>query len=85
MSKCDKILAKARNSASYLGFDELCFLAACHGFIFRRTLGSHHIYENPDLGPDKNRNLNFQNVGGKAKPYQVRQLLKAIEVLGRGK
>ncbi len=23
--------------------------------------------------------LNFQNVGGKAKPYQVRQLLKVIE------
>jgi len=26
--------------------------------------------------------LNFQNVGGKAKPYQVRQFLSVIEAYG---
>jgi len=84
MSRCDKILEKAENSPNNLSFEELCYLAECNGFVFRRKSGSHCIYENRLLRPEENRNLNFQNVNGKAKPYQVRQLLKAIEVLKHG-
>jgi hypothetical protein len=46
--------------------------------VFKRQDGtSHRIYQHPDLGRDGF--MNFQSVQGKAKPYQVRQLLKAIE------
>jgi len=84
MSRCDKILEKAGNSPNNLSFDELCYLAECNGFVFRRTSGSHFLYEHPNLGDHQNRNLNFQNVKGKAKPYQVKQLLRAIEFLQHG-
>jgi hypothetical protein len=84
MSRCDKILAKAENSPNNLSYAELCYLAECFGFKFRRRSGSHAIYENVNLREDQNRNLNFQSVNGKAKPYQVRQLLRAINILKHG-
>jgi hypothetical protein len=40
-----------------------------------RVSGSHHIYIHPHI-PDL---INLQNVDGKAKPYQIKQLLKIIE------
>jgi len=85
MSKCDKLLEKARNSARNLSFPDVCYLAECHGFEYKRTTVSHFIYEHPNLLAEQNRNLNFQNVNGKAMPYQVRQLLAAIEYLQHGK
>ncbi len=78
MGKCDKLLEKAKNSPNNFSFTEICQLAQCCGFIFQRQSASHTIYENPDLEIEQNRLLNFQNFKGKAKPYQVRQLLKAI-------
>jgi hypothetical protein len=85
MSKCDKLLEKAKGSANNFSFSELCYLAECYGFEHRRTSGSHFIYENPNLSAENYRNLNFQDVKGRAKPYQVRQLLKAIELIQYGK
>lgn len=37
--------------------------------------GSHHVYAHPGV-PEL---INLQEVGGQAKPYQVRQLLKLVE------
>lgn len=85
MDKCGRLLEKARNWTNNLSFSEVCYLAECHGFAYKRTNGSHVIYEHPSLPAQNNRNLNFQNVNGKAKAYQVRQLLKAIEFLQYGK
>jgi predicted RNA binding protein YcfA (HicA-like mRNA interferase family) len=48
------------------------------GFELRRTSGSHHIYAHRDL-PEL---VNLQNVGGQAKPYQVRQVLRLVERYG---
>ncbi|CAG0969319.1 hypothetical protein METP1_01145 [Methanosarcinales archaeon] len=45
------------------------------GFRFRGGKGSHVIYRRDGI----NEMLNFQNAGGWAKPYQVRQLLKIID------
>ena len=81
MSKCDKLLEKAANSPNNFSFTEICQLAECYGFIFQRQNASHIIYEHPTLGIEQNRLLNFQNFKGKAKPYQVKQLLKAISYL----
>jgi len=77
MKSCTELLAKARANPSGLRFAELCALAECFGWIFDRGLGSHRIYKRP-------RNftaMNFQDFGGTAKPYQVRQLLRAIDAL----
>lgn len=82
MDKCGKLLTKARNSPNNLSFDDICYLAECFGFIFQRQNGSHAIYEHAGLQVEHNRVMNFQNFKGKAKPYQVKQLLKAIFHLG---
>jgi hypothetical protein len=81
MNKCDKLLEKAENSSNNLSFTEICQLAECYGFIFQRQSASHVIYEHPNLRIEENRLMNFQNFKGKAKSYQVRQLLKAISFL----
>ena len=44
----------------------------------RKGKGSHFIFTH--LGVEEL--LNFQNVKGKAKPYQVKQLIKIIEKYG---
>ena len=81
MSRCDKLLEKAENSPNNFSFTEICQLAECYGFVFQRQSASHMIYEHPTLRIEQNRLLNFQNFKGKAKPYQVKQLLKAISCL----
>lgn len=45
------------------------------GFELQRTSGSHHIFARSDI----RELINLQNVGGKAKPYQVRQFLRLVE------
>ncbi|MEW6521918.1 MAG: toxin HicA, partial [Thermodesulfobacteriota bacterium] len=42
----------------------------------RQSGSSHRIYKTPWLGDPR---VNIQNSKGKAKAYQVRQVLKAIE------
>jgi hypothetical protein len=81
MGKCDKLLEKAKDAPNNFSFTEICQLAECYGFIFQRQSGSHVIYEHPVLKIEQNRLLNFQNFKGKAKPYQIKQLLKAITYL----
>jgi hypothetical protein len=79
MANCDKLLQKAKNNPAGLRFAEACNLAECYGFqLSRRRGGSHHIYKYPgvmaliNLQEDRN---------GKAKEYQVRQILDIIEEL----
>ena len=45
----------------------------------RKTGGSHVVFKMPWPGDPR---VNIQNDGGKAKSYQVKQVLKAIEKLG---
>lgn len=56
-------------------FSEATTCAESFGFKLDRVNGSHHIY----LHPEVTELLNLQNVQGKAKPYQVKQLLQIIE------
>ncbi len=50
-------------------------LAQAFGFALWRVRGSHHILTYAEL-PEL---LNMQDVGGEAKSYQVRQLLRLVE------
>ena len=81
MATCEKLREKASNSQNNFRFSDICKLAECFGWKFRRQDGtSHRQYSNPRAKPEF-RYMNFQNMGGKAVPYQVRQLLRAIESL----
>jgi hypothetical protein len=56
-------------------FGHLCMIAERFGFTCRGGKGSHRIYTRDNV----RELLNFQDVGGMAKPYQVKQLCKIIE------
>ncbi|HEY4025979.1 MAG TPA: type II toxin-antitoxin system HicA family toxin [Candidatus Dormibacteraeota bacterium] len=62
----------ARGQCNNVRFQELVALVESLGFELRRVSGSHHIYVHPDL----DELVNLQEVGGRAKPYQVRQLVR---------
>lgn len=66
-----RIVAQPHNTR----FGDLQTLAEYFGFLLVRVKGSHHIYEHIATGEQ----LNLQNVKGKAKPYQIRQLINLIE------
>jgi predicted RNA binding protein YcfA (HicA-like mRNA interferase family) len=52
-------------------------VAIVEGFGFRETRvkGSHHIFIHPAV----REIVNLQEVGGRAKPYQIRQFLTLVE------
>jgi HicA-like toxin of HicAB toxin-antitoxin system len=58
-----------------LRFEEACTLARAFGFHLSRVSGSHHIFSHHNV----RELVNFQEVRGKAKPYQVKQLLALVE------
>jgi len=59
-------------------FEILCKGAELFGFTLRGSKGSHRIYVKDGVRDM----LNFQNVKGRAKPYQVKQFLKVVERYG---
>jgi hypothetical protein len=76
--KCFELLEKARNNPKGLRFTEILRLCECMGMIKGRTEDSHFIYklEHPFF-------LSIQKMkDGKAKAYQVRQLIDFIEEHG---
>ncbi len=66
-----KILAGMNN----VHFHDLQKLVEAYGFKLDRINGSHHIYEHPNI-PEM---INFQEIKGKAKPYQIRQFFALVE------
>jgi predicted RNA binding protein YcfA (HicA-like mRNA interferase family) len=70
-----KLLEFLKKNPKNIRFNRLCNIAEEFGFKFRGGKGSHRIYVKNGI----KEILNFQNVHGKAKPYQVRQLIKVIE------
>jgi predicted RNA binding protein YcfA (HicA-like mRNA interferase family) len=70
-----KILEKLLAGSLNVSFGDFCKLIAAFGFRLSRVRGSHNIYVHPSI----TELVNVQNVGGQAKPYQVRQFLKLVE------
>jgi hypothetical protein len=56
-------------------FEEICRIVLSFGFRPGGGKGSHRIFIRNGI----REMLNFQNVRGMAKPYQVRQFVKIIE------
>lgn len=71
-----KILAQMRANPSNIRYEDLAKVCE-HNFGPPRTSGgSHAVFKTPWPGDPR---VNIQNDHGKAKPYQVRQVLSAIE------
>ena len=78
MAKIDDILAQMKQNPKGVGFSDLC--KVCDHFFGKTRQGgsSHRIYKTPWQGDPR---INIQNHRGKAKAYQVKQVLLAIERL----
>ena len=70
-----KRLQRIIRSPQNVRFGDLEAVVRGFGFGLLRTSGSHHIYGRAGIAEQ----LNLQIVGGKAKPYQIRQFLKIVE------
>ncbi len=79
MIAVDKVLEQMRTEPANVRFADL--QRVCESFFGkpRQAGSSHAIYKTPWPG---NPRVNIQNDKGKAKAYQVRQVLTAIERLG---
>jgi predicted RNA binding protein YcfA (HicA-like mRNA interferase family) len=73
--KKQKLLRKILSGSKNIRFSEVKSCAETFGFHLERIEGSHHIYKHTNVV----ELVNLQNVKGKAKPYQIRQLLHIIE------
>lgn len=71
-----KLLEQALRNPAGLRFEEAKRLAQAFGFRLDRINGSHHIFVRTGIS----RLVNLQNCGGKAKTYQVKQILKLAEL-----
>jgi hypothetical protein len=69
-----KVWVRIESGNLDLRFDDLLGLAYAFGFQLARIRGSHHILVHSELPVM----LNLQPAGGRAKRYQVRQLLTAV-------
>lgn len=70
-----RLLQKIIASPGNVRFGDMVRLIEAFGFRELRMSGSHHIFGRAGI----HEQLNLQDVGGKAKPYQIRQLLKIVE------
>jgi hypothetical protein len=78
MTKFDEIIDRMMQNPKGIHFSDLC--KVCDHFFGkpRQRTGSHRVYKTPWQGDPR---INIQNNKGKAKLYQVKQVLLAIEKL----
>ena len=72
------LVAQMRLSPKGIRFNELCKVCDYRSAKPRQSGSSHRVYKTPWQGDPR---VNIQNDQGKAKAYQVRQVLKAIDRL----
>ena len=65
----------AQGAVHNVAFADMVDLVEGFGFQLARVSGSHHIFAHPAI-PEM---VNLQEVGGEAKPYQIRQFLRLVE------
>lgn len=75
MGKLEKLLAKMARTPSSVRFDELAWV--CEKFFGPPAIAQRRTGYIKRLGLGTPR-VNIQNFDGKAKPYQVKQVLDAI-------
>jgi len=70
------ILEEMENNPKGIRFTDLCKVCKHYFGDPRQSGTSHRVYKTPWKGDPR---VNIQNTKGKAKAYQVKQVLKAIE------
>lgn len=78
MSGIEKILEGIKRNPNHVRFIDLCKVCEFYFGKHRQQGTSHRIYKTPWQGDPR---INIQNDKGNAKVYQVKQVLKAIELL----
>ena len=79
MPTIDSLLQSLRNSPTNVSFSDLSKVCEHYFGKPRVTGGSHTVFKTPWIGDPR---VNIQkSKGGKAKLYQVKQVLKAIDKL----
>ena len=78
MNSTAEILEGFRKSPNNVRFADLAKLCDAYFGEPRHKATSHRVYRTPWPGDPR---VNIQNDKGKAKPYQVRQVVRAIEKL----
>ena len=78
MSSIEEIIDRMKRNPKDIRFSDLC--KVCERYFGRPRQGgtSHRVYQTPWPGDPR---VNIQNKQGKARAYQVRQVLKALEKL----
>ena len=75
MSNVEAILRQMRKSPHNTRFADLCKVCDTYFGEARQKSTSHRVYKTPWQGDPR---VNIQNAKGKAKAYQVRQVLAAV-------
>jgi hypothetical protein len=78
MARVEDILQQMNKNPSDVRFSDLSKVCIYYFGRPRRKDGSHHVYKTPWQGDPR---INIQNNNGKAKAYQVKQVLRAIDKL----
>lgn len=81
MSSLEKTLSQMRTSPANVRYGDLRRVCEYYFGVARQSGSSHAIFKTPWPGDPR---VNIQNQKGKAKAYQVRQVLEAIERLPKG-
>jgi hypothetical protein len=81
MANIEKLVAQLRNNPNNVKFSDL--VKVCNSYFGepRQQGTSHFVYKMPWPGDPR---INIQQKQGKAKPYQVKQVLEAIDKLEGG-
>jgi len=74
MDPC-KTLEAARAGSRNVRIRDVTRLLEALGFSLARVSGSHHIFVHPII----QEIVNLQEVDGKCKPYQMRQVLRLVD------
>lgn len=78
MGKEEKILAQMISAPQNVRYDELLYICQRYFGPARQSGSSHAVFKTPWQGDPR---VNIQNKNGRAKPYQVKQVLQAIQKL----
>ena len=80
MPEVQAIVSQMRRNPKGVRFRDLCKVCDSYFGKARQQGSSHRVYKTPWPGDPR---VNIQNNKGLAKAYQVKQVLKAIEKLGK--
>jgi hypothetical protein len=78
MSKVEELVAAMRLNPKNVRYSDLCRVCDHYFGAPRQEGTSHRVYKTPWAGDPR---INIQNDHGKAKAYQVKQVLAALDKL----